>query len=66
MQNFTADSMVLKSEAKSYSTIVNFGNEGLQTAADLPNIMNITTKQQHRDPLYWAITARLHTRWIGQ
>ena len=44
MQNFTADSMVLKSEAKSYSTIVNFGNEGLQAAADLPNIMNITTK----------------------
>ena len=44
MQNFTADSMVLKSEAKCYSTVVVFGNPALLAAPDLPKTVRITTK----------------------
>ena len=44
MQNFTADSMVLKSEAKSYSTVAILGNPALLAAPDLPKTVHITTK----------------------
>ena len=44
MQNFTADSLVLKSEANTYYAAASFGNQALLAVADLPKTVHITTK----------------------
>ena len=44
MQNFIADSMVLKLKPNSNSTTAKFSNQDLQIAADLPKSTSITIK----------------------
>ena len=44
MQNFTADSMVLKSKTNSDSADAKFSNQGLQIAADCPKSLHINIK----------------------